>query len=295
MNSESKDMKESYKNTIGWRKTFLMGVTFFSIAFLGYLSVYSEFDTLKKWIKTTIYLFGVVGVILMIPLIVFFTFETIKVILPKLTKPIDILIKIISKLFLFIKNIYIFITKLIIKEAVESIILEREKGREFNFIFKNQNDDDHYYPENIDLNKENIKIKVVPKDTKYWRIGFKFSNSEIFGVARHGMDLPLFHIGESMVKNSRLDSVENKDMLYVTYYNKDCKKEYDKNIMNKYKGELTIMEVFKNNSSTIILVKDKSGNELIRENIGEYRFCKLFAWGDKNNFILETKIWKENK
>ncbi len=162
-----------------------------------------------------------------------------------------------------------------------------------NKKFKNQTPpedqptlDDDYYDGMFDLNDRDYEISVIPTSLiKHWRVGIKFSKNKTFPdkSERHQKDYPLFHLE----KNADIDP------LRVSYYNEQQKNINYETRIAVYEKQKVSIRVIRTQKDTSIMVVDDKHNKILKDwqNIGDYPYCKLFAWGDnRNTFEINSQI-----
>ncbi len=275
------------KKTIGgWiRENFpqTSSVTGLFISGIGVLAVNTLL--LEKLLVSNIPLdiFIYLGLILIALFFLILVFELLSKMMPILKNVINFLMKIIN----FLRSVYVWIIKFLIRKAVVSIIEERDNISNESLTFQNNppNVDDNYWNRTVDFTKIiGIEMIVKPsKETKYWRLGFKFSQNDVFIDVRHGKDYPLFHLTK--------DSTDNK--LKITYYDKDGAGA-NQEILSSYTDDIIklLVRVSGISDDLEIVVKDKSNKELYLKKLEftHHKFAQIFAWGDSRNYELDATI-----
>lgn len=269
-------IKTNYLNTIRVRGIFIVGVAVFFGAGAAHFKFLSETNN-SLVTKTGFW----AGLILISILPIFAILETIIWVIPPFSPVIKVILNTLLEVLGILKFVYVWFIKLLIRGAVEDIVLPKKSGQEMVYIFEKQEQDDHYYPDIVNLENQEINLSVQPsQSTKYWRFGFKFSKNDAFIPGRHGVDYPLIHLTK--------ETAENK--LRVTYYNDKSERVYHKVIIEQYSNEEIEINVKRQNQSTKVVIKNGAGEELLSELIGNYSFSRIFAWGDGNPFVIPSKI-----
>jgi len=175
---------------------------------------------------------------------------------------------------------------------------KRTKNIVHHFTFRNQappankpDIDDHYYDEIFDLQVYKIELTVAPTSyIEHWRCGVKFSKNTTFPPRenRHLAGYPLFHLekntGKQILKWSYYDEVNNNTPGEIKITN--------------YKIQPVILKICLNENDAIVNVLDKNKKSVLNnpQTIGNYKYCKLFAWADsRNNFEIKSIIEKQKK
>ena len=79
----------------------------------------------------------------------------------------------------------------------------------------------------------------------------------------------------------------------MTYYDSTGLPKYldpGEKIVDAYNNEEIILEVLRKSNVTEVIVRNAREELLKEELIGDFRYCRLFAWGDKVEYKIDTKI-----
>lgn len=186
----------------------------------------------------------------------------------------------------------ILLLKPLIRPIVDEIISESELderkyekiGNE-NIELKKSKIDDCFYPDILNINDFSYRIKLKKIEGEYWRIGFKLSKFQDINTKRLVPDYPLIHLTKNKQEN----------ILRLTEYN-------SKNLALSKAGR--VIEGKYNNLPVSIILKKKSDKlcfrVLVKNRIiysqdydyGDYKYSKLFAWGDGNTYKFKIRIEK---
>ncbi len=141
---------------------------------------------------------------------------------------------------------------------------------------------------------KNFDIKIKPIETKYWRMGIEFSETDVFldnNRGRHkdkNVGYVVLTVGDqekdkSWVRNGRLDMHE---------YHIDVKESNFVEIRDYNSGEVDLSFVTDNIENTVTFIIKVVDNELgkITYDLKNYKYFRISAWCDDNNFKLETII-----
>ncbi len=156
---------------------------------------------------------------------------------------------------------------------------------EYNLL--KQTNDDFNIDENIDLEKSIYEIVIQPSEsTNYWRFGIRFSNSTLIPEGRLNIGMPLLHLTKNLDQN----------WLGLTYYNENNVpwSINDKILIEKYNKTAVAMKVSTSFDKTIIVVLSDQ-IELFCHEISRYKFGKISAWGDGNEFSIKCIIKRKEK
>lgn len=171
------------------------------------------------------------------------------------------------------------------------------KDKEKEFKFSNQpppeghaGNDDHVYPEILDLMKYSYSVKINPeKKIERWRVGLKFSKTINFPevINRVASGFPLFHV----TKN------EDSKEISTRYYNEKTENVGDKaTTIDNYSRQTLIVKIKKFGDSVMIDVLNDKEESILKEphTMPYYRYCQCSAWADsKNEYSIETNIIKQ--
>src|SRR3989344_8414620 len=237
----------------------------------------TKFSFLSNYYNNLISQCGfIIGLILIGVFILMLSLETILLLKLPISPLIGKLISLLSIFANFLRNLYVFTIKILISGAVEEIITNKKSGQEITYIFERQQNDDHFYPDVINLGKNEIEISARPSEsTSYWRLGIKLSKSETFCSARHGAEYPLLHLTKELREN----------VLRATYYDDSSKQIYNKPILENYKHEEINISVYMKRNKVTVIIRTAKGKNLLTETINDYKFAQIFAWGDGNQFV----------
>lgn len=161
-------------------------------------------------------------------------------------------------------------------------------------MFPDRND--HFLDRNFEFKKTNFTIVIHPGSTKFWRLGFRFSKDEYFpsiGSGRHGdSNFPDIHISVGDIVDMSNNTWGAQNQLTLTTYNA---KAIDSKInsLHDYAGTDVIFTMTSNPDGSMVEFKietnGQSGGSSTYD-LHEYNFCKIFAWADYEQFLLDTEI-----
>jgi hypothetical protein len=230
--------------------------------------------------------------ILVLILVAVFLLETIQILIGSRIQQVSNLIKpilgfIVSAINLAFDLVYVRPLKFFINPSVKRIL--RESGFcsvEREFIFRRQKKgsrhDDHYFPEILELNDLTlIKLKIRPRSTGRWRLGFKFSKDKNFPKERYAKNHPLLHLTKD----------QGSDKLSVHFYKGDSKTPSPHELWTDYNREELTVELRNSGESTSVMIFPMQGGEQYGTLIEKWRYFQLFAWADGvSDFQIDTKI-----
>jgi hypothetical protein len=174
-----------------------------------------------------------------------------------------------------------FLRRKISAFAVESSYIKTE------YTLTKKINDDFNIDENIDLDKFIYEITIQPSNsTNYWRFGIKFSNSTVIPDGRLNHGMPLIHLTKWL----------EHDWLGFTYYNENnvLWENKDKILIEKYNRTVIKIKISTSFDKTSIIVLSDQ-NELYYHEITRYKFGKISAWGDGNDFSISCIIKRKEK
>lgn len=224
-----------------------------------------------------------IGIILIVLPVIVFVLEFLSKLFPVFKIVLNFIIQITN----FVVNIYVWIIKLLIKQAVVSILEEKKNLTSEQFTLKNSDGKDEYWTRTLDFSDERLlELTIEPKQgSEYWRLGFKFSGNNIFSAARHSLTNPLLHLTKD---------IGHKD-LKIDYYNDSQPNETVRGIqiipsyrdteirmtLQLEEGDQNLKLKIFNNQNENIYQKDLS--------ISLHRYARLFAWGDGKAYEIKIK------
>jgi hypothetical protein len=179
------------------------------------------------------------------------------------------------------------------KKILETIVSTRKSTTEFRFFNQPVQKgspiiDDHHYERLLNLDNSDFQISLVPQSKiEHWRVGLKFSSSQIFPdrMTRHGPQYPIFHLE----KNN-----ENSTLL-ISYYDETGKHVFAKPTrFTNYFNQPILLVVSKDQNIVKIDVKNANDESVLDapHQLSKYSFARLFAWGDNRN-VFEIRAFIE--
>jgi hypothetical protein len=176
--------------------------------------------------------------------------------------------------------------------------------QDIRFVFrdqvppKNQPDrNDHFFERTFEFKKSNFEIIITPGATKFWRFGFKFSQSEKFpfiGEDRHADDLTAdvhITVGDLEILNNDRKWTRPNQLGLAVYRAELVKDEF--NGINNYEGQPITLSVRPNDDGSHTEFEIKLNNKIIGRkvlNLSKYNFSRIHAWCDYGQFQLDTEI-----
>lgn len=213
-------------------------------------------------------------------------FETVAKLFPALQKVFLLLMLLPRALLRF----YTLIVKVLIKNSVVLVLEEKGDIVSEDLVLRSRDTSksDDYWGKTINFSEiKSIELAIKPtSNTKYWRLGLKFSQTGSFITARYAPNFPLFHLTKDNGENS----------LKFNYYNEYGKhaEDRDTSLIKVYLGGKTFLfiETQKGLKNVIrIEVKDENKRKIYERELplSTHKYAQLFAWGDGQDYELEIK------
>lgn len=150
---------------------------------------------------------------------------------------------------------------------------------------------DHYIERFFDFKKTDFEIQINPIETKFWRLGFKFSSNEFFSTLnspRHSNENADVHINVGYLGTNKWMQSGKLDLMV---YNAQTVSE--ENTFKEYLGQPVTLKVKTNNITNLTDFEVFIDEQLFLKKIidlNKYNFCQLSAWCDYYIFKLKVKI-----
>jgi hypothetical protein len=174
----------------------------------------------------------------------------------------------------------------------------------FNYIFVNQippsNDpdlNDHILDHKFELLESSLLITIRPNNTKFWRLGLKFSKNQVFLTdmhhQRHTDKWADIHVSVGQ-RNNEKNEWRSAQQLEVTEYNVPINSKSIQRFMEYKGGVIQLSFKFIKKSSAFIgelevIIENKSLGVNVY-NLSSYEFYTIAAWADQKEFNLNTTI-----
>jgi hypothetical protein len=277
-------LRENYPQSCSIAGVPVFGLGLLAINFLKLSSI--------KVADTILQSFSYLGLLLLVIFALVVLFETIAKLVPVIRNLIAILLVIPQLL----SRAYLWIVGTLIRGAVVAILEEKGNFVSDSFILRKRgvDKDDDYWGRIINFGDvQRLELVVEPSTgTKYWRLGLKFSQNEVFTSARYGKNFPLFHLTKDT----------GEDTLKIHYYNENGAREPISNniIIENYENEKVTMvaETERGPKESLkITVLDKNNKTVFDKDLNpaSHKFAQLFAWGDKNDYAINIKNYIKSK
>jgi len=184
-------------------------------------------------------------------------------------------------LVIFLSIIGVLYIQQFLRKKISAFSVESSFKRKEYALVKQVNDD-HTIEELLDFDNFIYEIEVRPSDmTNYWRFGIKLSNTVHIPINRTNPGMPLIHLTKWL----------QFDWLGFTYYNEknvlwDLK---DKVLIQNYSKTKVVIKISTSADKTnIIVLSDQT--ELYYHEIDKFKFGKIAAWGDGNDFSINCVV-----
>ncbi len=229
-------LKREFPNTFNGKSLLISGSIFFTLSSIDLFN-----SQINAFLNKSIQVIG-------LGLLGLYFLVLVLEILGKIFNVFQTLLNIIVKLLYLIKSLYIGLWKILIGDVIKSILKESEDIRRNILVLRKENGDDAYWDSiiNFDSGITTSIFKVSPSsDTKYWRLGLKFSQNDTFTTARYAKDYPLFHLTKDIsndlkVMDAAAISLSRENKIPIIVFNLETHGAMGEVLQGK--GKFTLIE-----------------------------------------------------
>lgn len=155
---------------------------------------------------------------------------------------------------------------------------------------------DHFLDEVFEIKKTDFKIIIKPTNTKFWRLGFRFTKDEKFPPITQGRHQDNT-VADVHISVGDIDSVENNtwnfpNQLTLTHYHASVIEDRITSL-HDYSGQSVTLFVTSNGDASIVefrIVVEGQPAGHRKFDLHDFNYCKIFAWADYQQFQLDVNI-----